>query len=227
MTRREVVSRLRNTIKEITSDSKYSNRYLWNAFWTAARLLIKRDADNDRRIYKTSNIWKAICVGMEPVSPILCDCISIPLDCTIYKSTFKLPKILESSYGWLTRLISSPDNSRRITLVTPYEFQIKTQIRYNKELYAFAHEGYIWTNAPFPKVIMSIIPDGNIKNFSCSDDANSSEGSCDSLMDTDTGVPDYLLDGSIKTALQEIGVFVSRPTDNVPNNSESQREQSI
>jgi len=216
-------------MKELTSDSKYSNRHLWNAFWTAGKTLIKRDADNERRIYKTVNIWKTLCIGMDPVSPILCDCISVPMDCVLYKSQFRLPKILESSYGWIYRLISSPDNSRQVVLVTPNEFQIKVQIRHNKELYAFGHDGYLWSNAPFPKVLFSTLPEGNYKHFQCTDESDNTigTGNCGSLLDLDSGIPDYLEDSAIKMALQELGVFINRPTDNVSNNSESQREQSI
>lgn len=227
-TRRKIISRLRGSIKEVTSDSKYSNRYLWDAFWTASRVLIKRDADNERRIYQTSDIWQTLCIGMDPVSPILCDCICIPVDCVLYRSQFKIPKIVESSYGWIYRMIASLDNSKRITLVTPMEFQVKTKIRHNRELYAFAHDGYIWSNAPFPRIIISAVAEGDISQFKCSNDSSSEgAGNCGSLLDIEVGIPDYLVDGSIKLAMQEIGVFVSKPTDNAPNNSESQREQSI
>lgn len=243
-TKGEIISRLRITLKEMSSDTQYSNRYLWNAFNTAAKVLIQRDADQKRKIYKTNNVWQNICVEMEPVSPILCSCISLPMDATIYRSAFRIPKTLESSFGVIYRNLSTLDNSKQLTIVSPIEYQIKSNLRYNKGGYAFFYDGYLWANTTYSNLTLSAIFEDNendevkyedlkCNKAQCKDcgnksNANSSAAAatCLKRLEEEVNVPDYLVDSCLKMALQEIGSTLTKPNDNHPNNSESQKEVS-
>lgn len=227
-TKGQIISRLRVSLKETSSDSNYSNRFLWNEFFSCAKVLIKRDADSQRRIYKTNEIWDTICLSMDEVSPILCDCISVPMDCSIYKSTFKIPKGLESALGFLYRYLSTPDNSIQFTIVTPNEFQVKTKIRYNRGKYAFFHNGYLWTDKSYPKLILSGIFEDSVNHLKCSsDNITDNVTGCFSQLKQPCKVPDYLQRPSIEMVLQGLLPTLSRPQDNIINTSESQREVSL
>ena len=253
-TKGEIISRLRMSIKELSSDTNYSNRYLWNVFSTASKVLIQRDADQKRKIYKTNDIWENICIELEPVSPILCSCLSLPMDSTIYRSVFKIPRLMESSFGALYRTLSTVDNSRQITLVSPLEYQIKSNLRYNKGYYAFLHDDYLWSNVKYPTLMLSAIFEGETCAFKCGTEPNCVEcnkgnndlnkltityksvnkcvsnedgttgGSCNVRLTEPANTPDYLVDSAVKMALQEVGATLQKPLDNHPNASESQKE---
>ena len=225
-TRGTIIARLRTALKEVTADSMYSNRALWNEFISTAKVLIKRDADNERKLYKTQEAWQKICISMEQVSPVLCGCLNLPVQNYIYRSMFKIPKLVESSTGALVQFISSVDNSTSLTLVTPSEFQIKTNLRYSGGKYAFLFDGYLWTNTSYPKLLVSGIFEGDTSSFkSCEE----SEGTldCYSLMDAPSGVPSYLEQPAITMVLSVLLPTLNKPTDNQVNSSESQREASL
>lgn len=218
-----IVARLRSGIKEVSADSMYSSRYLWHTFFSHAKVLIKRDADGARKIYRTANIWQNATLKMEQSSPLLCDVISLPTDCIIYKSMYKLPKMMESSFGPIVRSITSLDGSHNIVLVSPFEYFTKTKLRYNKQKYAFIWDDYLWTNVQFPILIFSglfIEPLGS--EHGCSDSV--STGDCGSVLQQSSGVPDYLVAPAISMSLQEIGAALNKPTDNAPNTSELQTQ---
>lgn len=219
-----IVARLRSALKETTSDSMYSNRGLWNEFISNAKVFIKRDADNERKIYKTTEAWQKVCVKMEKSSPLLCN-LNIPLTYSIYKSLFKLPNLFDTSTGPLIQFISTPDNSVNITLVTPLEFQIKTNLRYSKGKFAFIYDGYLWTNLPYQNLVVSAVYFAQNLNTDCG--CEPEKKPCASMLDLPCGVPSYLVAPSVAATLNLLLPTLSKPTDNMVNMSESQRENSI
>lgn len=230
-TKRELISRLRSSLNEVNADTHFTNRYLWSELWSAAKTVIKQDADYSRRLYNQAGLWQSICVKMEPVSPILCTCLAIPLDCVLYRSTYKLPKILESSFGFVYRFIASPDLSVKFTLVTPYDYDRKSKIKYNKEKYAFIHDGYLWSpNAQFPLLNLSgIFEDAtlNLPEFNCDTPVDTtSDCNCNSLLDTSSGIPDYLETNIMRIALDTLGRSKQTAGDHLINQNENQKEVS-
>lgn len=223
MTRSEVISRLRNSIKEVNADTKYTNRYLWNVFWTNAKTLLKQESDRNR-LYNQSDIWQTICVKMDKVSPLLCDCLKLPMDCVVYRSRFKIPKITDGNYGKIYLFISSADLSNKITLVSPYQYELK-QTKYNKEKYAFFHDGYLWApNTKWSNIIISALFEEEISNeFKCDCEDSSSTG-CGSLLYLTAGCPDWLVQPAISMCLQELGASKSIPTDELPNTNPNEKQ---
>lgn len=223
-TRSEIISRLRNSIKEVTSDSKYTNRFLWNVFWTKAQLLLQRESDR-AKLYNQTDIWKTICVKMDKVSPLLCDCLQLPMDCVVYRSRFRLPKIIEGTFGKLYRFISSADLSKFIILVSPYQYQNK-QTKYSKEKYAFIHDGYLWTpHTKWSHLIVSAIFGEEIENeFMC--DCESTSDNCGTLLHLGAGVPEWLIDPAIQMSLQELGASKQIRQDEHPNQNSNEIQMS-
>jgi len=217
MTRQEVISRLRNSIKEVNADTKYTNRYLWNVFWTNSQILLKQESDR-ARIYNQSEIFETICIKMDKVSPLLCDCLALPMDCVIYRSRFKLPKIVEGAYGLIYRFISSADLSNKLVLVTPYQYDLKKS-KYNKEHYVFIHNGYLWApNTKWSNLIISAIFNEEISNqFKCDCDEETTSSICGSLLYTGSPTPEYLIQPAIQMSLQELGMSKGIPQDENPN----------
>jgi hypothetical protein len=213
--RKDVISRLRNSIKEVSSDSKYPNRYLWNVFWTNSKTLLKQESDRNR-LYNQSDIWQTINVQMDKVSPILCKGVKLPMDCVIYRSRFKVPKIAEGNFGRIYRFISTPDLSQQLVLVTPYQYQNK-QTKYNQEKYVFFHDGYLWApNSKWPFITISALFEEEIpKEFKCEDEVTT--GNCGNLLHLTCSLPEYLIGVCIQMSLQELGASKQIPADELDN----------
>lgn len=225
-TRRTIISRLRNGLKEVSADSKYSNRYLWNVFHTASNKLFKEDADKGR-IYSQSNPWESICVEMVAVSSLFCNCIYLPYDCEVYRTKMKLPKIVESSTGFIYRLIATPDLSQQFTVVSPYMYSVKSKIKYNKEKYAFIYDGYLYTpDDRFPSLIIAGLFQGDTSEFNCNEDCEPDSGVCGAALNKNVTLSDYLVDTCVKIALTEILPVLQKVQDNAPNNNDTQKEGS-
>lgn len=215
----QIVSRLRGAINEYNDDSNFSNRRLWNTFYTFANQMIKQDADNGK-LYNSPEIWKPICVEMEPVSSLYCDCVHLPYDCTVYRSRYKLPNIISGSNGPIYRWLSTIDLGRHFTMVTPYEYSQKSKIRYNKTRYAFIHNGYLYTpDHTYGFLSFSAMFDGDISEFLC--DTTGIEIDTDNLCTTKFNevvqIPTYIQDACIKAALSELLPSTQIPSDEVTN----------
>lgn len=224
LTRAEIISRLRNGLNEVTGDSRYSNRYLWNVFLTASKELIKQDADRGR-IYSQANIWDNICIKMEPVSSVLCNCISLPGDCTVYRSKEQMPKFIESTDGFIYRFIATPDLSKSFTLVSPYGYSVKRNIKFNREKYAFIHDGYIYTpDHTYPQLIISGMFEGDTGEFKCDGSDNNTTGHCYHALSQNISLNDYLIRAGISMALQELMGTKQIPKDELTNNNTNQKE---
>jgi len=212
MTNRELIGRVRNTIKEHSVDSVLTNKHVFNILLTNASLLIKREADK-KSIYMMSNIWQSVCVEMIPVSSVTCTCIKFPHICTIYRSKEKLPKFFELASGFLYKSISSIDNHTSITLTTPYQYQVKSKVKFNKEKYAFLENGYLYTpNATYPFVKIVAFFNELVK------DCSSPTKECSNLNAT-FPCPDYLIQPVVDLTLRELGAFKQIPFDHITNKS--------
>jgi hypothetical protein len=230
MNRLEIISRLRNSIKEVHADSEYSNRYLWNTVLSSAKRLIKEDADRGR-IFRQSTVWDTICVEMEEVSSVYCNCFCLPYNSTVYRSKRKLPEFVEASNGLIYRFIATPDLSKEFTLVSPYQFALKSKIKYNREKYAFIHDGYLYTpNSSYPLLSVSSLFLDDISDFKCDQNGPVGDGdaavSCPTVLDLSVPLPDYMEEACIKMALQELGFSKQIASDQHPNANENQKEVS-
>lgn len=223
----EIISRVRGSLKEVTDDSAYSNRFLYSTFMTYAKQLIKQDADSGR-IYEMSDIWEPICVEMEPVSSLYCNCQFLPYNCTVYRSKLKLPNFLQSSDGVIYRWISTPDLSKDFVLVTPYQFHNKTKIKYNREKYAFIHDQYLYTpKDTFPVLTVSALFEGDLSMFTCNPTEDRvSQGSCATKLGQKIMLPSYLEAAVIKMTLGELVPTTQLAKDELPNNNSNQKEVS-
>lgn len=223
--KKEIIARLRNAIKEVSADSVYSNRYLWHAFATAAKKII-RTAIERGSIFYQNIMWESVCIKMVPISSLLCNCYCLPYNCMVYRSEKRIPMFLEGPGGMAYRFIASPDLSEQFTLVTPYQYQVRSKIKYNKEKYVFYHDGYLYTpNATFPQIIVSAIFEEDITKFDCAYEP--SKVKCGTMLESKSFLPTYLEDDAIKMALQELGMFKQVQQDELPNANTNQNQISL
>lgn len=206
MTNREIISRVRNTLKEHNADSVLTVKHAFNILITNASLLIKREADK-KNIFMMDNLFQPACIEMIEVPTITCTCVKLPAGCTLYRSKERLPKFFELSSGFLYKSITSLDHSIKIILTTPYQYNLKSKVKFNHEKYAFIEDGYLYTpNSTYPwiKIVGMFIepPKSCEKKELCS------------KLDAIFPCPDYLIQSVVDMTLKELGVFKQIVYDN-------------
>lgn len=233
----EVVARLRNSIKEVSDDSVFSNRYLWNTYLTALKQLLKQDTTSGN-IFSMSDVWEPICIELEPVNSIYCDCMYLPNNCEVYRSKVRLPKFMESNDGMIYRWLATPDLSRTFVIVSPYQYSVKSKIKYNRTKYAFIHNGFLYTpSEKYPWLSLSAIFVEDVTKFKCQDTKNNNSKSnpfevientsCGAMLKSKVALPDYLEDAAIKMARAELLPVTQLRQDEVINMNTNQRDASI
>lgn len=235
----EVVSRIRNSIKEVSDDSVFSNRYLWNVYETALKQLIKQESHSGN-IYTQSDVWVPICIEMEPVDSIYCNCFCLPNNVTVYRSTRKLPRFLESNDGIVYRWLATPDLSRTFVIVSPAQYQWRAKFKYKRESYAFIHDGYLYTpDKEFPLLSLAAFFTEDISSFVCGSTQkntteetkySSDQGSttdCATRLSAKVQIPDYLERAAIELVRAEVLPATQLKQDEHPNANTTQRDLSI
>lgn len=231
----EVVARLRSSIKEVSDDSVYSNRYLWNTYLTAMKQLLKQDTASGN-IYSMSDVWEPICIEMEAVNSIYCNCLVLPNNCEVYRSKRKLPKFIESNDGIIYRWLATPDLSRTFVIVSPFQYEVKSKVRFNRENYAFIHNGFLYTpKHDYPWLSLSALFEGDLSDFNCNTSNNnptanppidSDNNECGSKLRSKVQLPDYLEDAAIKMARSELVPITQLKPDEHPNANTIERQVS-
>ena len=208
MTRRQIISRLRLDLKEHFSDSVLYNRHLWNAFWTASRVLIQREADANK--LKDQNVFTAYNVDTEEINAYEGSCV--PLECISCRAKF--PKALFSKTGPIYSFVGSVDMSTKFTLVNPQEFVVKSKIKGIRERYAFLEGDYIYLSKCIPCLKILVAPE---------DDSLSADGKqkC-GLLDEQVSMSDYLVEASLAIAKESLSVFFRKGYDHTATKNENQ-----
>ncbi len=222
---REIISRVRNSLKEHKSDSVFFNKHIYSVLKSHTAFLLKRESEKlKNNIYLSSNIWTPICVEMEPVSAIMCSCINLPIGCTIYRSKQKLPTMLEVGYSFFYKSISTIDHSEFFTLVSPNGFKQRTSTKYSKfskDSLAFLEDGYLYTPDKEYSVLRILGWFENTKGFKdCSKGSSSSDSSSNSscsIMDSEFKCPEHLISPVIQLTLEELLRTKQLSYDNIPN----------
>ena len=215
MTVNEIISTIKSNIKQSIEDRTLTDRFIYYTAWSTAKTLMKRDADQTRKIYNISNIWQNVNLEMIEVSTIedILDCnLDIEIDCTIYRSKDKLPKLVETSFGWLYKSITSIDGSESFVLVNQRDFNLKRKIKYNKDKYVFIHNDYLYTNVEWDIIKVSGIFENLIF---CSP--------CEKAYDKYFPIPSYLEEAVITMSLQKVFEALRIPGDNLVNKDESNK----
>lgn len=197
---RQVVSRLRADLREVNADSIYTNRHLYDAFWTAGLLLIQRE--NDAQKLRNIRNFKEYNFSTEEVDILEDSCV--PYECVACR--VKIPKPIYSKLGFIYRFIGTPDQSISFNLVTPFEFANKLKMRGNKAKYAYLSGDYLYLSHCYPCI--KIIGLFNTKS--------DKKGGC-SIMDSEVEVPDYLIENALRMAKENIAPFIGKSHDHVAN----------
>lgn len=201
MTRREVVSRLREDLIEHFDDSVLYNRHLWNSFWTASRVLIQREHDANK--LKNQNIFQHYNLDTEEVNLYEGSCV--PLECVSCRA--RIPKIVMSKTGLVYSFLGSPDMSTRYNIVNPSDFIVKSKIKGVRTRFAFLEGDFIYLSECIPCLKLMAVPE---------DAKDATDGTC-SVMDIEVEISDYLIEGALTIAKESLSATLRKQYDHVPN----------
>lgn len=202
-TKREVISRLRQDLRAHSADSIMSNRYLWSAFWDAAKLLLQREHDSGK--LKDQAIFQPYQIDTEEVNLYEGSCV--PLECISCR--VKITEPLMAKNGPIYSFFGSQDMFTRYAIVNPTEFEVKAKIKGTKQRYAFIEGGYAYLSKCVPCVKFNMVPSDGLSDSKCG------------VMDTAAFVPDYLFDAAVAIAKENITRFLNKPFDYTANKSEN------
>src|SRR6185436_616881 len=98
MTGRKLVSDIRGTHKLLSSDAPITDRVIYSEIRNCTFLLVKRET-NLRKLWATDTIFTTIpCLQMVEVP--ISECCDFVDNCTISRTKFKIPRILEGNYQY-------------------------------------------------------------------------------------------------------------------------------
>lgn len=208
---RETVSRVRNIIKGVKEDAFLTDRFLYSLIIKYAKLLIKRQ-DNENKIMRFQSLFEVIpCLELIEVDKVEACCTGIRTNCTIRRTKDKLPQVMEGTYGPLFRSITSLDRSQRVIKTYPATFTSianSSTYKYNKTKYYWYIDGHLYfPNLEWEGVLVEGLWSEGIEYLKCDGD------SCRLRQDDPTNIPEYLFAEIEKMALQDLGMFMQIPPE--------------
>jgi len=142
----EAISRVRNAIKAVDTDSFITDRLIYSNIIKYAKMYIKQQTAQSAQTRFNSLYVKLPCVDLIEVDRVEA-CCEPKSGVLIKRTKDKLPGILEGAGGLLLRTVASVDGSHEVFRSTPqfYTAQQKTSgARYNKTKYYWYLNGYLY-----------------------------------------------------------------------------------
>lgn len=166
--------------------------------------------------------WK--CVDLIP-SPTIEECCGIKTTCTIFRTRDKLPYTLVASWGPIIRTVSSLDGFTEIIPITPTEWnriQEDTNTKYDKSLYYFWSEGYLYfPNLEWKKVQVEALFEEDIDRYNhCCEKVDP----CKTILDSIFRIPREVMAVCVQNVNKEIiGEYDQIPDDQKINKDSSRK----
>lgn len=142
----EAISRVRNNIKAVDTDSFITDRLIYSNIIKYAKLYIKQQTAQSVQSRFNSLYVKLPCVDLIEVDKVEA-CCEVKSGVLIKRTKDKLPGVLEGAGGLLIRTVASVDSSEEVFRTTPqfYNAQQKTSAaKYNKTKYYWYLDGYLY-----------------------------------------------------------------------------------
>lgn len=142
----EAISRVRNNIKAVDTDSFITDRLIYSNILKYAKLYIKQQTAQSVQSRFNSLYVKLPCVDLIEVDKVEA-CCEVKSGVLIKRTKDKLPGIVEGAGGLLLRTVASVDGSEEVFRTTPqfYNAQQKTSAaKYNKTKYYWYLNGYLY-----------------------------------------------------------------------------------
>lgn len=212
----DTTSRLRNLVKGVKEDAFLTDRFLYSLFLKYAKLLIKRQ-DNENKIMRFQSLFEKLpCVELIEVDKIEACCSGIKSNCTIRRTKEKLPTVLEGAFGPLFRSITSIDGSIEVFKTYPTIYTSMTQtttFKYNKNKYYWYLGGHLYfPDSTWEAISVEGLWDSSIQKYLC--DGNT----CIARQAEPVHVPEYLLAEIEQMCMKDLLTVIQIPVENDDDN---------
>lgn len=216
----ESISRVRNILKAVKEDPFMTDRLIYSIIIKYAKVLIRRQ-DNENKVIQITSLFRDLTfVELIEVDKITASCAGIRSNCTIMRTKEKVPNMLEGSTGPIIRAVMSLDQSQVLTPTYPTMYTNitnSTNFKYNKTIYYWLSDGYIYIpNVAWEACRIQALFDDDITFYNCPDNGSP----CDLAQNREIPIPEYLFAEIEQMALKEILTSGSIPTDG-PDDSQN------
>lgn len=201
-TKREMISRLRNKLREVSADSLYFPKFLFSVLKEHATWIIRREWSSNR-IFRNKALFQRIpCINTVEVSKIDPNCLVGGKN--VYRTECQLPELWQSELGVIIKRVSSLDNHTEFKVLSWSEWENKSKSPYLKmtrEKYCYEHDRYIYFPQDHPrKVSIEALIIGSANDIcDCG-----GEKACVRFLDTPFGVPEWVEAEIIDKAVQQL-----------------------
>ena len=208
----DAVSRLRNTLKGVNEDVFMTDRYIYSVIIKYAKLLIRRQ-DNENKIFKFQSLFKTLpCVELIEVDKIEACCEGVQSNCKIMRSREPIPQAIEGAFGPIIRTVSSIDGSNIVYRTYPTIYTRLTRAsgyRYNKSKYYWYLNGYLYLpNVEWEAISVTALFEDDITPYT-----SESADDCTIAQDRQMPIPEFLFAEIEQFALKELVTLGSIPVD--------------
>lgn len=207
----ETVSRIRNVVKAVKEDAFLTDRFLYSLTLKYAKLLIRRQ-DNENKIMRFQSLFEPLpCVELIEVDKVEACCNDIKTNCTIMRTKDKLPTVLEGAYGPLFRSVTSMDGSQECYKTYPGTYANMTKssnFKYNKNKYYWYLNGYLYfPNITWEAVRIEGLWEDSVAMYTCDSDV------CVSRQDELTHFPEYLFAEIEQMVVKDLTFMIQAPAE--------------
>lgn len=203
--KRDMITSLREKLRERTADSTYTNQFLYSVLLENAKWLIRREI-NAGRIYGNSVFFQSLkCIPVMEVSTID-ECCPVKGCASIYRTNEKLPDMWVDEDGPVIKTVTSIDGTTEFFRTNDQTWQSKSVDPYQTQMpklkYTFFKDGYLWFPEWNPRFV-------NLYAFFMDDTANLSMCDdktklCIRFLDTLFMLPPWLEAEMFAKALQQL-----------------------
>lgn len=207
---REAISRIKKLFKLVNADSRFTNKLAYSILRTAAKVLIKREADK-YKIFSQSHLFQSYkCIELIE-APAIDSCCGIRTSCTVWRTKDKIPTVYEDLDGPIIKSIYTLDRSEIFTQINPTDYLNIKNNPWNKKdktKYYFYSDGYIY----FPNGGYKMIDINAYWEEEIVSKCENTVTDCVRFLDQNFRIPGYLEKPMFEFAEQEIAsIYMKLP----------------
>lgn len=217
MTNGEITSRVINTFKALSKDTRLSRRYVLKTLQDKSKFYISQKLA-DKSLFREMNLYKALdCFEMEKIDVYKCDIIEFRSCKQLMKSKKKLPDLIFSKYGSSVLEVTSLDGEYLFKPITSAQYRMNKQRAGNNidNQFFYIKDNYLYIPDSEVKVVsLSLI---TLELYDLEQCSSCSQDKCKSAWNFEFIVPDKLLEVVISETLKEISINRQIQEDQNPN----------
>lgn len=213
----EIVSRIINTLRALSKDSRLSRRYVLKTLQNKAKFFIAQKL-NDKSLFRENNLFKALdCLEMKKIDVYKCDILEFRACKKLMRSKCKLPELIYSKYGASILEVTSIDGEYLFRPITLSQYRINKSRAGNdiNQQFFYLKDGYLYLPDSDVKLVSVYLL--TLDLFDKEQCSNCSSEKCKSIWEFEFPIPDKLLEVVVSETLKELSMNRQIQEDQNPN----------